>query len=74
VTDKVQVFFGNPGYSQAEVIVDWSGLVPGSVGLYQINVRVPGVHMKGDALPVQIRVGGVNSPSTGPAVPYVAVE
>jgi uncharacterized protein (TIGR03437 family) len=74
VTDKVQVFFGNPGYSQAEVIVEWSGLVPGSVGLYQINVRIPGLHMKGSALPVQLRIGGVNSPSTGPAVPYVAVE
>jgi uncharacterized protein (TIGR03437 family) len=70
----VQVFFGDPRYQQAEVIVDWSGLTPGYVGLYQINLRVPGFHMKGDSLPVTIRVGGVSSPTTGPVVPYVAVE
>ncbi|MFB3826426.1 MAG: hypothetical protein ACE15B_06635 [Bryobacteraceae bacterium] len=74
VTEKVQVFFGNPGYREAEQIVEWSGLTPGYVGLYQINIRVPGAHIKGKALPVQIRIGGVNSPSTGPAVPVVAVE
>jgi len=73
VTGKVQVFFGDPGYKQAEVIVDWSGLVPGRIGLYQINLRVPGFHMKGDALPVTLRIGGVNSkPGTPPAI--VAVD
>ncbi len=74
VTDKVQVFFGNPGYREAEQIVEWSGLTPGMVGLYQINIRVPGARIRGDKLPVQIRIGGVNSPSSGPAVPYVAIE
>lgn len=74
VTDRVQVFFGNPGYKEAEMIVNWSGLVPGTVGLYRIDITVPGAHIKGDALPVQIRIGGVNSPSTGPAIPRVAVE
>jgi len=74
VTQKVQVFFGDPRYKQAEVIVDWSGLTPGFVGLYQINLRVPGEHMKGSALPVTLRIGGVDSPTTGPVVPVVAVE
>lgn len=74
VTDKVQVFFGNPGYREAEQIVEWSGLTPGMVGLYQINIRVPGARIRGNKLPVQIRIGGINSPSSGPAVPYVAVE
>src|SRR5579885_2066550 len=74
VTDAVQVFFGNPGYTQAAIIVEWSGLAPGFVGLYQINLRVPGNHMKGDALPVTVRIGGVSSPTTGPAVPYVALN
>lgn len=74
VTDKVQVFFGNPGYKEAAIIVEWSGLAPGKVGMYQINIRVPGAHINGDALPVQIRIGGVNSPSTGPAIPKVAVH
>ena len=74
VTDKVQVYFGDPHVKQAEIIVEWSGLVPGYIGLNQINLRVPGDHVKGDALPVTIRVGGVTSPTTGPAVPKVASQ
>jgi uncharacterized protein (TIGR03437 family) len=70
----VRVFFGDPGYKQSEVIVDWAGLTPGYIGLYQINLRVPGFHEKGEALPVTIRVGSVDSPTSGPVVPYVAVE
>ena len=73
-TDKVQVFFGDPRIKEAEVIVDWSGLVPGFVGLYQLNLRIPGAHLKGDALPVTLRIGGVDSPTTGKVVPVVAVE
>jgi hypothetical protein len=30
--------------------------------------------MRGEALPVTVRIGGVNSPVTGLVVPYVAVE
>jgi len=30
--------------------------------------------MRGDALPVTVRIGGVNSPTSGPVVPFVAVE
>ncbi len=74
VTDKVQVYFGDPRIKQSEIIVEWSGLAPGYIGLNQINLRVPGDHVKGDALPVTIRVGGVNSPTTGPAVPKVAAQ
>lgn len=74
VTDKVQVYFGDPRYKEAEVIVDWSGLVPRMIGLNQINLRVPGAHIRGDALPVTLRIGGVTSPTTGPAVPRVAVD
>jgi uncharacterized protein (TIGR03437 family) len=74
VTGAVEVFFGDPSYKQAGIIVDWSGLAPGFVGLYQLNLRVPGFHISGDALPVTIRVGSVNSPTTGPVVPYVSVN
>jgi uncharacterized protein (TIGR03437 family) len=74
VTDKVQVYFGDPSYSQAEIIVDWSGLAPGFIGLYQLNLRVPGAHMKGDALPVTLKIGGVTSPTNTPVVPKVAVD
>ena len=73
-SDPVKVFFGDPRYRQAEIIVEWSGLAPGMVGVYQINLYVPGDHMRGDALPVTIRVGNINSPTTGPLVPVVAVD
>lgn len=74
VTAAVQVFFGPTTYSQSPVIVDWSGLLPGYIGVYQLNLRIPGTHMNGDALPVTVRIGNINSPSIGPAVPYVAVH
>jgi uncharacterized protein (TIGR03437 family) len=70
----VEVFFGDTRYSQAAIIVNWAGLAPGLVGVYQINLTVPGNHLKGDALPVTVKVGGVSSPSTGPVVPTVAVQ
>jgi uncharacterized protein (TIGR03437 family) len=74
VTAKVEVFFGNPLWSQAGIIVDWSGLAPGFVGLYQLNLRVPGDHVNGDSVPITLRIGGVSSPSTGPVLPAVTVE
>jgi len=74
VTDKVQVFFGRSDYKQAEMIVEWSGLAPGQIGVNQINIYVPGDHMRGDDLPVTVRIGGVDSPPSGPVVPRVAVR
>jgi uncharacterized protein (TIGR03437 family) len=73
-TDRVEVYFGDPRYSQSEMIVEWSGLVPGFIGLYQINVRVPGDRMRGDDLPVLLRIGGAESQKTGPMVPVIAVQ
>jgi uncharacterized protein (TIGR03437 family) len=74
VTGKVSVYFGPKGYSQAPMIVDWSGLAPGLIGVYLVNITVPGVHLKGDQLPVTISVGGVSSPTTGSNLPYVALN
>ena len=74
VTDRVQLYFGDPRIKEAEVIVDWSGLQPGSVGVYQINARVPGAHVKGDSLPVTLRIGGVDSPTTGATAAVVYVN
>ncbi len=73
-TDALKVFFGDYRYKEAEIIVDWSGFAPGFVGLYQINMRVPGAHIKGEALPVMIRIGSVDSPLTGVLVPTIAVQ
>ena len=74
VTGTVQVFFGDPTISDAQEIVDWSGLAPGLIGVYQINCRIPGTHLQGDALPVTLRIGGVSSPITGPNPPTVYVQ
>jgi uncharacterized protein (TIGR03437 family) len=74
VTDPVELFFGDPNIGQAEIIVDWSGLAPGFIGVYQMNIRVPGTHLRGEKLPVTVRVGGVDSQKTGPAVPITAVD
>jgi uncharacterized protein (TIGR03437 family) len=74
VTAPVTLFFGDPTIKQAAVIVDWSGLLPGSIGVYQINARVPGFHLKGDALPVTLRIGGVSSPTTGPTAAFIYVN
>ena len=69
VTDTVQVYFGNPLLKQSQVIVNWSGLVPGMIGVNRIDVTVPGFHTEGDALPVTIKIDGVSSSNKGPAPP-----
>ena len=74
ITDTVQVFFGNPTIKQAQMIVNSSTITPGLVGIYQIRLTVPGAHVKGAALPVTLRIGGVSSSTTGPAVPYISVN
>ncbi len=50
------------------MIVTFAGLAPGFVGLYQINIRVPGDRAQGDNLPVVVSVGGVSSVTTGAPV------
>jgi len=70
----VAVFFGDPSYKQAAIIVDWSGLAPTLVGVYQLNLRIPGFHISGDALPVTLEIGGTSSPTSGPVVPLVWVN
>jgi uncharacterized protein (TIGR03437 family) len=41
--------------------VSFSGLVPGTVGLYQVNVQVPTGAPVGNAVPVILSIGGVTS-------------
>ncbi len=45
----------------ADARVDFAGLAPGFVGLYQINVQVPEGAQAGDAVSVIIRGGGATS-------------
>jgi uncharacterized protein (TIGR03437 family) len=41
--------------------VSFSGLAPGYVGLYQVNIRVPDAAPSGSAVPVILSIGGVTS-------------
>jgi uncharacterized protein (TIGR03437 family) len=74
VPDTVKVYFGNPKIKEAEVIVDKAFLLPGTIGVYQLNLRIPGAHINGDALPITIRMGTVDSPQKGPFIATVPVE
>jgi uncharacterized protein (TIGR03437 family) len=42
-------------------VVTFSGLAPGGVGLYQVNVQVPDGTPAGDAVPVIVTIGGASS-------------
>ncbi len=48
--------------------VTFSGLAPGYVGLYQVNVQVPAGAPVGDAVPVVLTIGGVASNTVTMAV------
>ncbi len=74
VTGPVNLYFGNPLIKQAGIIVDWSGLKPGYIGVYEIHARIPGDHINGDALPVTLKIGGVSSSTSGSTTPTVWVE
>jgi uncharacterized protein (TIGR03437 family) len=52
----------------AATTVLYSGLTPGAVGLYQVNVQVPAGAATGDAVPVFISLSGVTSNSVTIAV------
>ena len=45
----------------ATALVSFSGLTPGAVGVYQVNVEVPAGAPVGDAVPVTLSIGGVTS-------------
>ena len=55
-TETVEVTIGGHPYP-----VLWSGLSPYMVGIYQINIYVPGDRVEGDSLPVVVTAGGVSS-------------
>jgi uncharacterized protein (TIGR03437 family) len=42
-------------------VVSFSGLAPGFVGLYQVNVQVPQSTPTGSAVPITLTIGGVTS-------------
>jgi len=47
-----------------EALLGFSGLSPEFVGIYQINAEVPASVATGNAVPLQIRVGGITTSDT----------
>jgi uncharacterized protein (TIGR03437 family) len=60
ITGVFQISFGGTTLGSSDVL--YSGVTPGSAGLYQINIRVPASTPDGDQ-PVVMKVGGVASPT-----------
>ena len=54
----LQVYFGD-----AAATVTYAGLAPGTLGLYQINVVVPGV-ASGDTIPLSFKLNGASGAQT----------
>lgn len=48
--------------------VSFSGLAPGSVGLYQVNAPVPLGAPTGDAVPITLTMGGATSNAVSIAI------
>ena len=46
-----------------EAVVQFAGLTPGSAGLYQVNAVIPQDTPFGDQVPIQLNVGGLDSPA-----------
>jgi uncharacterized protein (TIGR03437 family) len=74
ITDPLKVYFGDPRYAQSEMDVEWAGLAPGLVGVYQIRIYVPGFRMRGENLDVTLTIGGISSPTKGEMDPRVTVR
>lgn len=74
VTGSVKVFIDDPTIREAEMDVESSKLVPGLVGVYQIQIYVPWYRRRGDSLPVTIEINKVQSPRTGDMVPYIPMR
>jgi uncharacterized protein (TIGR03437 family) len=74
VTADVKVFIDDPTIREAEMDVESSKLVPGLVGVYQIQIYVPWYRRRGDKLPVTIQIGNVQSAKTGDFVPYIPMH
>jgi uncharacterized protein (TIGR03437 family) len=62
ITGAFQISVGGATLASTDVL--YSGVTPGSAGLYQINIRVPASTSDGDQ-PVVMKVGGVTSPTGG---------
>jgi len=52
----------------APAAVQFSGLAPGLVGVYQVNALVPAASSTGNSVPVSVSIGGVSSNSVTIAV------
>jgi uncharacterized protein (TIGR03437 family) len=67
----VQVFLGplnTAGAVTAVITPLFAGLTPGLVGLYQINIAIPALCPVGNAVPLTLQMGNVNSNTVAVAI------
>jgi uncharacterized protein (TIGR03437 family) len=62
ITGKLAVTIGT--VTLADSYIKYAGVAPGSAGLYQLNIQLPGAIPDGDQ-PVAISVNGIDSPASG---------
>jgi uncharacterized protein (TIGR03437 family) len=58
-TERPVVMIGGSALPDEDVL--FSGLAPEFVGVYMVIVRMPGIVVASDAVPVQLEIGGVSS-------------
>jgi uncharacterized protein (TIGR03437 family) len=59
---NVQVVIGNQfSGTQSNITPLFAGLTPGLVGLYQVNIQVPGTSPRGDTVPLVLAMGNTFS-------------
>jgi uncharacterized protein (TIGR03437 family) len=68
-TESISVTIGGREYP-----VEWVGLAPGFIGVYQINLYVPGNRATGDELPVIVAAGATSNESAGSSPPLTSVR
>ena len=66
-TVRPQVILGSPGVAVPAENIKYSGLAPGFVGLWQINVELPITAPSGASIPITVYMNSI--PSTNPSIP-----
>ena len=57
MTGTIELYFRDPHRQDQAIVVDWIGLTPKFIGVYQVNFRLPAQHLRADALAVTLWLG-----------------
>ena len=68
---RPQIVLGSPGIQVPADNIKYSGLAPGFVGLWQINLEIPTTAPSGGSIPITVYMNSI--PSTNPSAPTQVV-